>query len=473
VRSVPIASLWVAALILVIEAGTALASAFGQLAALVGSAMLMLVTVALLRSSERGRTFAIDERSLVRIFVGASLIAFVATPAMLVRMAPHPAAYVVVAVGAVALLTLLVRPPPLPIAAASVVVLGVALRATMIAATRIDALRADMLPVIEQALDDLLSGRSPYHMHQMPSWEVPLSYLPGTFGAYLPARLLRIDLRWTNLVVELGLGLILWRRARSGGDPATIAFLLWAWTFVDPQVVYWSVDSEHPILWTALAVALFAAVDDRRFAAADLGYVLATSPLGIFPLGMSAFSWWRERTLTRALGRGLLAIVVCVAILGPFVAWSPREFGFGVFRWHNDPTLYTGMKWTEGRAWASQLGVAGVFWRYDLVRLLKAVQVLAVALLALRFWLRGARRSELPMTLACTLAVFIVLNSMVWGYLYWPAVVAAFVSLSSQPSAIAESGNDLLQEHLAASPRPRRACASGLQARRGACADGG
>jgi hypothetical protein len=125
--------------------------------------------------------------------------------------------------------------------------------------------------------------------------------------------------------------------------------------------------------------------------------------------------------------------------VGPFVLWSPREFVYGVFKWHNDPALYPGMKWQLGRDWAKQLCVAGIFWQYGAVALLKPLQMLVIGVLALRFWRRGAQRAELPTTLTCALALFIVLNPMVWGYLYWPAVVAGFVY--SRPIAAGRSSS--------------------------------
>src|SRR5262249_52826838 len=153
---------------------TALASALGQVAALVASALLAFVAVSHLGSHERGGTFAISERRLARIFLVASALTYVAAPAIVGRMGLSAGQWMVLAAGCVGLLVLALRPPALPTAILAVVLAGTALRASLIAATVIDPMRADMMPVIAQALSDVTSGHSPYRMHQMPAWEVPL-----------------------------------------------------------------------------------------------------------------------------------------------------------------------------------------------------------------------------------------------------------------------------------------------------------
>lgn len=115
---------------------------------------------------------------------------------------------------------------------------------------------------------------------------------------------------------------------------------------------------------------------------------------------------------------------------GPDRVWAPDAFVFGVLRWHNDNTLYPLEKWLQDRSWAHQACVAGIFWEHGRVALLKPIQALALLALLVHYARGGARRETVPGTCALALTVFLVLNPMVWGYLHFPAPVAALVGLA-------------------------------------------
>lgn len=60
-----------------------------------------------------------------------------------------------------------------------------------------DRLDGDMLPTIDRGLGELLAGRFPYV-----DFPPPMPYLPATFLAYLPPKLLGVDLRWANIALD-------------------------------------------------------------------------------------------------------------------------------------------------------------------------------------------------------------------------------------------------------------------------------
>jgi diguanylate cyclase (GGDEF)-like protein len=75
-RPIRVAAVWLAAFVLVLDVGTAAASAWGQLAAVVGSAALVAVVVGFLRASERDQFLSVAEDRLVRLFtIGSAAVA--------------------------------------------------------------------------------------------------------------------------------------------------------------------------------------------------------------------------------------------------------------------------------------------------------------------------------------------------------------------------------------------------------------
>ena len=80
--------------------------------------------------------------------------------------------------------------------ALGVLVLGT--RFLVLGASPFDRLTGDMLANIDQSLDVLFLGRFPYAVQPL-----PMPYLTVTFLAYAPAKLLGIDLRHTNLVLDV------------------------------------------------------------------------------------------------------------------------------------------------------------------------------------------------------------------------------------------------------------------------------
>ena len=139
-------------------------------------------------------------------------------------------------------------------------VLGTSIRVIPMEHIAIIPENGDMLPLVGGALDNFLAGRSPYRMYQMP-WDVPLTYLPVTWLAYLPTYLLGVDLRWTNVVAELVvLGAVAWLAAERSAWPTTWrhepSLALWAWLYLLPSVVHWDMGNTAPITWALLAVTL-------------------------------------------------------------------------------------------------------------------------------------------------------------------------------------------------------------------------
>lgn len=380
------------------------------------------IAVATIRAAGRADPGELAPRTLALLLGGM----WVATGIRIARLAPLTMPQtMVLALGTLAAVVACVRPPRAARLAAGAFAFGAALRMASYAALPLDPLRADMLPVIREAIDRLRVGSPPYGIYAMPSWEVPLVYLPGTWLAYAPARLAGLDLRLTNLVVELGLAAWVARL----GAPRGAALGLCAVLYLSPSVLPWSVNTEHPIFWLALAFALGTALSGRRLVlpALALGLAGGVSPLAAVVAPFIGIRWVRQHGLARAAGGAGLAALTAAAILLPFLVWDPGAFLHGAFRWHNDNTLFPAIKWAQEQTWARQIGFAGLAWHAGAVEVLKPLQAAALVALAVAYAQRGARAVELAPFCSLAVVVFVALNPMNWLYLYWPGVIASLV----------------------------------------------
>jgi hypothetical protein len=330
--------------------------------------------------------------------------------------------------------------------------MGGALRLLSYAHVAITPSNGDMLPLVQGALAHLLAGQSPYTLYSMP-WELPLTYAPLTWLAYLPPYLLALDIRLTNLLAEVAIGAALLFLARhhyvnqnneAAAHPDWLhqpALLLWAWVFLQPSLLNWSLATTAPVLWALLAWLLVLLVCGRQWAAALLlGLCAAASSLTAVAALFVLLHWLRtqgwQRTLWLAGAAGSTAAVLVL----PFLLWAPDDFIFGVVRWFNDNSLYPRLRWELDHTWARQTGFSGIFWRRGLEELLKPLQAgLLLALAGLAWW-RGAAAWMIAPLVCAAYLLFMVFNPVLWPYLYNPALIAALVAVVALAAAPAHAG---------------------------------
>lgn len=293
----------------------------------------------------------------------------------------------------------------------------------------------DMLPLVQGALTQLLAGASPYRTYYMP-WPVPLTWL-----AYLPAFVLRLDLRWTNIAAELVvLGALLWISAQRQGWAATLqrepALALWAWLYLQPSVIHWDSGNTAPITWALLALLWALALSGRgRAAAVALGCAAATSPLvAVFALVLGVH-WLRHDGAPELLRRVALALAVAAVLILPFLLWAPHAFVDGTYRWFNQIDGWPRQKWleTDPPVWSIITGFSGEFWARGAEDWLKPLQALIVLAITALFWWRGARASLLSGHAVAAYLGFMLFNPVLWPYLYNPALVVGLVGIAAAP----------------------------------------
>lgn len=381
-----------------------------------------------------------DSRSLRRGLVLLLLLAWLATAYNVVAFlvpASGLADLLLFGGGTLALVAALVWLPAAGWLVAGAAMLGSLVRLHTLAQVPIDPATGDMLPLVQGALANLQTGQSPYTTYVLP-WEVPLTYLPVTWLAYLPPALVGLDIRLSNLAAELGIGGVLWLLAAGGPTGSTRqrlenpVLLIWAWVFVQPAVLNWSLATTAPIFWLLLCLLLVLVVQQRQWlAAVALGLCLAASSLVAVAAPFVVLHWlryegWRQTVRLVGVAGGVAAAWVL-----PFLLWSPAEFLLGTWQWFNDNSLYPRLRWEMDHTWARQTGFSGIFWRRNLVGLLKPLQALLVGSLLALFWWRGAQMGQLAPLVAAAFLLFMVFNPVLWPYLYNPALIAALVAVGA------------------------------------------
>lgn len=349
----------------------------------------------------------------------------------------YNAARLLLLFGGAAVLLLLNRAPAVAIVGVAFV-LGTALRAIHMRYIPIEPVNGDMLPLVREAAENFVAGRSPYRVYQMP-WQVPLTYLPLTWLAYMPAYLAGVDLRWTNILAELAvLAALIWLAMRRGGWRDSPALLLWSWMYLQPSVIHWDTGNTAPITWALLAVTFACVLGNHpRAGAAALGLTAAGTPLAVVFGPFIALHWLRERGMAYLLALLAGAAVLAIAIVLPFLLWSPEPFIFGVYRWFNDVNQWPRTKWleTDPPIWSIITGFSGEFWSRGAERWLKPIQGAIVFAAALLYWLRRAPAYRLCTHAAAAYLGFMVFNPVLWPYLYNPALIVGLVGIAGYKTA--------------------------------------
>ena len=205
-------------------------------------------------------------------------------------------------------------------------------RLLVLAVTRLDPLTSDMLPTIDRALDELLDGRFPYV-----NFPPPMPYLPGMFLAYLPPKLLGVDLRLTNLVLDVATAAIAIgyfpgarRHAGSSGRPdgrwVRVEQVALPLSMLHPTWINSSLNSQFaPSVLTTVLLGR-AIIGAPAVQAMALGVAVGSSQM-LVATGPIVFACWlREHGWRRALRLSVLAMAVVLAIIAPFLIWNPRQF---------------------------------------------------------------------------------------------------------------------------------------------------
>lgn len=288
-----------------------------------------------------------------------------------------------------------------------------------------DRLDGDMLAAIDRSLDELLAGRFPYVNHPP-----PMPYPPLTFLAYLPPKLLGLDLRWTNLVLvvaTVGATFLLPRRladrngptASAAGDspPLLLNQLLLPCLMLHPVWVQHGANGQYaPSLFFTMLLGFAVLFENPRAQAVALGLAVGSNQM-LAACGPILFGHWLGRFgARRAAGLALMAAAVVLLIISPFLLWEPNRFIETAFlsRGRFDDATMAGR--------FSLLPPASRFLpRADLVG--------AVAAITAAAWVAFRRRSAgaTVAAMASGLCVALMFQPVSFAHYFLPAIVLAAV----------------------------------------------
>ena len=318
------------------------------------------------------------------------------------------------------------------------IVCGVFARWVYMTRTPIAAHIADMLPLIQQACDTLVSGSNPYQkIYEMP-WELPLTFWPGMWLPYLPLRLINIDIRWLHLGVVVGISLIFGGYFLRSASVSTAQYsrtlfagfvCLFLFLFSSEPIFFTGIGHTAPQwAWSAL---LAAAILAKRpyLIAISLGLLLTSRQTAVVLVPLIAIYWFRSS------GSLWSTTKYCASVVATYLVICSRFLLADVYTFLVAPIKhYSALgQWDFTRGAASYaadtIGLsytirsAGGDW------LLLASMFLAITLpVVCALWrMRNATDLLLHMSLA---AVAITLVSPIpWHYEYFPAFL--FISFAA------------------------------------------
>lgn len=282
----------------------------------------------------------------------------------------------------------------------------------------INVRRSDLLPVISAGNESLLAGVNPYHLYTFPNEKDLLTYLPGTWLPFLPFTMLGIDLRIANILFTVAATLCVYLASHSRYRREVVG--LFGLLLMCPYLQY-----RHEIYiqphWLSLAVC-FLLLQRRRVlgAAAAFGWSMAVSQFSWILLPFLLLYVFRRFGLRRAAEALIVAGLVFAVIVGPFLSWSVQAFTYSVLtHWAELPVVIV-----------RSMNLSYWVTRFLPISALQPAQAIVVGALLLYCVLRVKFTSlaDCFQWMSISLLSFILLNRLVWGYLY---LSLAFVMILS------------------------------------------
>jgi hypothetical protein len=304
---------------------------------------------------------------------------------------------------------------------------------------------SDILPLIQLGAHNFLTGTSPYVIYDLPP-VLPLVYLPVTWLSYVPTIAAGLDMRYTNLIAELGIVLVFLSLVFPKRHLPEVNFAVGyaAFLFVLPTAMFWDSFTAHPIWWFWLLLSMRFLIAQKFFLAAlALGVTLATAQLAIVILPVIALYLLRKAGVVRALLYFVVMAAVALLIIAPFAYRDPFKFINDTFLYYGDLKNYGRVLWKDDQRWQYILGFGGEAWRRGFPDALRYVQgALTVILAGVYAFLIPNTAANVLRAAAVNLGFFLLFSAVVWHY-YYQAVfflVLYYVAALSMQARAADQG---------------------------------
>lgn len=306
----------------------------------------------------------------------------------------------------------------------------------------LDPKHTDMLPLIKLACRRFLSGTNPYSHYLMP-WDLPLTYLPATWLAFLPAYVLLIDPRFVTVLLCCSAILLVFGAFRLPDlDPnAGKAKLLLALVLFSSVTLRFSAITPGAVFWFLLSLFIVFVASERHIAAAlTMGLCVASRQQAVLLLPFYAIFLFRRMDARAGWRCLLLAIAVPISLCLPFVIDSPHQFLDGIY---GRFAPFAVEKWINERAWEKSLSFAPFFFQHGLEFLLKPI-IAGTQLLILALAVRRLRElADLIDFMGLSLLSFLLFSPIIWPYMFTPLLILLLGSflLRSRDGVLARSSD--------------------------------
>ena len=295
---------------------------------------------------------------------------------------------------------------------------------------------SDMLVLVKKALTSFMSGENPYQFHIMDQtkqiYQLPLTYLPAKWLAYLPAHLLSADLRITNIIAEalifVLLAVLLLRTSRTRSTAPLLGMGSLYVYFLNGYFMH-RVDTEIPVYCLIITIVFLLFVKGwNRLGYIALGIGLAASQLTLLLIPFIAWRTFKTHGVkTTALLIGLM-LFTAAAILVPFIIPDPASFKAGLVD-HWASVAKNDYEWAIRNI--VNLNLSPHFFKHNNQWLLQYIQAsLCAVIFAIYTW-RKAYMTNAGVWSFCALTTFIFLlfNIITWTYLFQPVLLMATLSI--------------------------------------------
>ena len=215
----------------------------------------------------------------------------------------------------------------------AVLAYGTVIRFNIIFSYPIDRSFADMLPLIQKAIASTLSGENPYRFYQMP-WPLPLVYFPMLWISYIPSYLLRMDIRFTGIVICVVIFFIFWFESRRidsadrrGPVRRLLVFALGISFFLSDYVIFFTASGHSFPYWLFLTLYLDCLYNDRMgWAAIFLGFSVAARQPAVFLVPFFLIYAWKNAPPKKFVFWATLLIFTGILLILPFFLANPKAF---------------------------------------------------------------------------------------------------------------------------------------------------
>jgi hypothetical protein len=336
-----------------------------------------------------------------------------------------------------------------------VLVYGTILRLHIIFSFPIDRSFADMLPLVKNAIVTFLSGENPYRTYQMP-WALPLVYFPLLWICYIPAYLLRIDIRITGIIISAVILLVFWHESRQGitepdNDPVRrlLIFILGISFFLSDFSIFFTASGHSFPYWLFLVFYLYFIHSDRLgLASVFLGLSVATRQPAVILVPFYLIYLFKVSSPKKFLSRASLLIATSALLILPFFLANPRTFLFDSFGNVGGELSYA---WKP--AILGSIGFTNIFYLLKLPGLLPYVQLGILLLLLIVAWVKIRDKSTLFIFSGTAMLFYnMFLFHIPVHYFYFPVfLIFSFVARENltvqfqMPSPVSFSGKKILK----------------------------